>query len=54
LIWKTFSGPNYWLSTFFIPCLDDHAAAIMEAQLPGKDGNAAISDLLFGMTNPGG
>ncbi len=37
-----------------IPWLDENVSAILEAWLPGEEGAAAVSDILFGISNPGG
>jgi beta-glucosidase len=37
-----------------IPALVEQAQAILEAWLPGEQGAQAVSDVLFGITNPGG
>ncbi len=37
-----------------IPWIAEHAAAVVEAWLPGEEGGAAVAGVLFGDINPGG
>jgi beta-glucosidase len=37
-----------------VPWLDDHAAAMLEAWLPGEEGGHAVAEALLGEFNPGG
>ncbi len=39
---------------YAIPWLDESANAILEAWFPGEEGGAAVADILFGDTSPGG
>jgi beta-glucosidase len=39
---------------YAIPWLAENAAALLEVWLPGEEGGAAVAEILFGDTNPGG